>query len=215
MRKIDKSIILSGEYKAWVDGLNEENRKHPDDRKYYDDVFFNLLYCQKGICAYTEIRLCSPALISDSKWQDNRYVKCDDQKSRGHLEHFNPTLKTEKYWEWENLFVIDSDINTKVKRGRKVFPILKPDAPAYNPDELLEYDHETDRFGPNPAIKDEKKRCQIKYMIETLGINADFIVRERRKSCNRFKKNMLEYNREEEIDEFYTAIEMVRKILRI
>jgi hypothetical protein len=216
MRKIDKSIILSGEYKAWVDRLNEEGQKHPDGkyRKYYDDVFFNLLYCQKGVCAYTEKRLCSPGLISDSKWQDNRYVKCDEQKSRGHLEHFNPALKTGKYWEWENLFVIDSDINTKIKRDRRIDPILKPDAPDYDPHELLDYDHETDRFIPHTGIEDEGKKARIKYMIDTLGINADFIVPERRKYCNKFKKNLLEYNREEEIDEFYTAIEMLRKIFK-
>ncbi len=219
MRKIDKSIILSGEYKAWVDGLNKENKKHPDDkyRKYYDDVFYNLLYCQEGVCAYTEKRLCSPDLISDSKWQDNRYVKCDDQISRGHLEHFDPTLKKEKFWEWENLFVIDSDINIKVKSKRGIDPILKPDAPDYDPYELLDYDHETNRFIPNTGIEDEEKKDRIKYMIDTLGINAYFIVYERRKYCNRFKKNLLEYNKEEkkeDINEFNTAIEMLRKIYK-
>jgi hypothetical protein len=57
MRKIDKTKILSVHYKKWLDQVSRDNVKHPQRSTYYDDVVMNLLHCQKGACAYTEISL--------------------------------------------------------------------------------------------------------------------------------------------------------------
>ncbi len=71
MRKIDKSKILSTAYKKWVDKLNKDNIKHPHSREpYYYDVVMNLLHCQKGVCAYTEMFLCNSELLTKDNWVD-------------------------------------------------------------------------------------------------------------------------------------------------
>ena len=143
MRHIDKTKILATKYKEWVNKLNNSGEKHPENSQYYIDVVMNLLYCQLGVCAYTEIELCDPCHIEIEKWQDGRYIALEkmvdmngnitysDTKSKtvetfGTLEHFNPKLKGKKSWDWDNLFVIHSKINT-AKGAREVDNILKPD----------------------------------------------------------------------------------------
>lgn len=113
MRKIDKSNILSTEYKKWLDEeLNTKNKKHPTNsrHKYRQDVMMNLLHCQKGVCAYTEKFLCDPEDISKDNWQEGRY-RSKDRKYYGELEHFDPELKKDKFWEWGNLFVVHETVN--------------------------------------------------------------------------------------------------------
>ena len=74
MRKIDKTKILSTEYKKWEEHFEKNNEPHSKynsiDNKYYNDVVMNLLFCQKGLCAYTEIELCSPDVINEQNWKN-------------------------------------------------------------------------------------------------------------------------------------------------
>jgi hypothetical protein len=153
MRKIDKSKILSTKYKEWVEKLDKEQKKHPVPKtkdRYFYDVVMNLLHCQKGVCAYTERFLCKAELLTEDKWENGRYAR-KKPKRFGHLEHFNPNLKDEKGYEWDNLFVACSDVNV-LKGEEDVDDILKPDSPDYDPMELLDYDIDTHFFVANTGI---------------------------------------------------------------
>ncbi len=206
MRKIDKTKILSGQYKDWVDKLDRDNVEHPhDSRTYYYDVVMNLLYCQKGVCAYTEMFLCNPALFSENKWKNGKY-QLKSPECFGELDHFDPGLKKEKYWEWKNLFVIASRIN-KRKGAQEVDDVLKPDSSHYDPMELLEYNDRFHIFIPHTGIKDEARRKNIQRMIEVLQLNYDLVSRERR----RFLKEAFKFRQMGqpfEIDRFFTAYQM-------
>lgn len=205
MRKIDKTKILSTQYRQWLDKLNDDQVKHPGSRIYYYDVVMNLLYCQKGVCAYTEIALCNPGLLSEDRWENGRYT-LEKPEPFGELEHFNPQLKKDKYWEWDNLFVIAERIN-KRKGAREVDDILKPDLPGYDPMVLLGYDVEAHVFYPHPGIEDESLKKRIEGMISVLQLNYDFVRRERRKFLNKVFE-FDEVGFPTEIDRFFTAYEM-------
>jgi hypothetical protein len=207
MRKIDKTKILSTKYKQWVDKLNRDKVKHPQNsnKAYYCDVVMNLLHCQKGVCAYTEMRVCDPGLLNDNNWENGRY-KLTNSGQFGELEHFDPNLKKDKFWEWENLFVAASKIN-KRKGTKEVDYILKPDSPEYDPMVLLEYDIEQNLFIPHKRIKEKTTRDRIQHMIDVLQLNWDGVHRERK----RFLKKVFEFQDFEqpiEIDQFFTAYEM-------
>jgi hypothetical protein len=225
MRRIDKRKILSTEYKKEVDKLNKSGKKHPGEYwKYRPDVMMNLLYCQEGFCAYTEMDLCDPGHIKIEKWQDGRYITLEkivdmegnitysDTKSRknetfGTLEHFNPELKEKKFWDWDNLFVIHSKINT-AKKDKKVDNILKPDSPGYDPFKLLAYNNETHCFFAYKGLS-EDERLRIHNMIEVLQLNYSYVRYQREKFFNKIKKhNFVE--EELPVDQFFTAYEMVR-----
>ncbi len=214
MQFIDKSDsqILSTEYKQWVDGLEKGNNVHPENSKYRPDVVMNLLYCQKGVCAYTEMRLCASELVSKSKWKNGRYKEPPPDKF-GSLEHFDPRLKIERFWKWENLFMVHSDINTK-KGRRDVDDILKPDSPGYDPFKLLEYNINTHFFSPNRRIKDKAEKDRIEQMIKVLQLNHGS-VRYERKSF--FKNLVLHHKLQRPFtpDRFFTAHKMAKeKILK-
>jgi len=52
MRRIDKSTILSKNYKTWLESLSDEHPKYnSSNNKYYNDIKMSLLYCQNGLCA--------------------------------------------------------------------------------------------------------------------------------------------------------------------
>ena len=58
MRKVDKTEILANEYASWIAEYEKISRKHVGysaSHKYYKDVLVSLLWCQGGVCAYTEI----------------------------------------------------------------------------------------------------------------------------------------------------------------
>ena len=206
MRRIDKTKILSSKYKEWLDKLDRDKVKHPPhSRTYYTDVVMNLLHCQKGVCAYTEMFLCNPGLLSEDKWENGRYAKKKTEHF-GELEHFDPKLKEKKFWEWDNLFVIHSDIN-RLKRDKDVDDIPKPDSPGYDPDKLLEYDDDTHIFIPHTGIKNKTERQRIGRMIDVLQLNHDTV------RCEReiFLKKVAEHrqvNRTIDIDRFFTACRM-------
>jgi hypothetical protein len=207
MRKIDKTKILSTQYKKWVDRLNRDKVKHPEqNRTYYNDVMMNLLHCQKGVCAYTEMIICNPELLDDGNWKNGRY-KSKKVDRLGSLDHFDPRLKKDKYWEWDNLFVISLDIN--VKKGAKgVDDILKPDSPQYDPFKLLEYNAITNLFGPHRDIEDRDLRERIKRMIKVLQLNHNTVCYHRKTFFYRIAWNG-NVNKQPEIDRFFTAYQMV------
>ncbi|MCU0289599.1 MAG: hypothetical protein MUF15_24800 [Acidobacteria bacterium] len=206
MRKIDKTRIISTQYKNWLDQLNHDNVKHPSQSdKYYDDVLMSLLHCQKGVCAYTEMIICNPALLSEDKWENGRY-KCKSERF-GSLEHFDPKLKEDKYWDWDNLFVVSLDINVK-KGDKEVDDILKPDTPQYDPFKLLEYNEQTHLFVPHRDIEDNTLRERIKKMIKVLHINHDTVCYKRKTFFYQitWQNNV---DRSIIIDRFFTAYHMV------
>lgn len=191
MRKIDKSIALSTEYKSWADGLGEEHPPYNSSKHhYYTDIVMNLLHCQHGLCAYTEQQLCPSEYLTVEHWQNGRYVDQNTEKSyAGQLEHFDERLKhkendpdTKKQdWLWSNLFVVDSDTNNR-KGSKPIDYILKPDTDDYNPFDFLEYSDETHHYIPNPKIRDEDpdKWQRIDKMIDILGLNFPNLVDKRK-----------------------------------
>lgn len=175
MKRIYKDTILSTKYKEWVDSFTGDHEPYKSDNKsgkeYYVDIKMNLFHCQNGLCAYTEEKLCDESLFDKSKWVDGKYIGLSDKDyTRGDLEHFNPKLKSKKGWLWDNLLMIDSNVNRE-KRAKPVNNILKPDSVDYDENKYLSYDHETNIFYPNNLLtKDEKK--DVDDMIRTLGINS-------------------------------------------
>lgn len=207
MRKIDKTGILSTQYKNWLDQLNRDKVKHPgQNRNYYIDVVMNLLYCQKGVCAYTEMIICNPELLTEDKWENGRY-KYKKVDRLGSLEHFNPRLKEDKYWEWDNLFAISLDINVK-KGDKEVDDILKPDTPQYDPFKFLEYNEQTHLFAPHRDIEDKALIERIKRMIRVLQINHNTVCYERKTFFHRIAWHG-RVDRTIVIDRFFTAYQMV------
>lgn len=207
MRRIDKTKILSFKYKTWLDKKNSKEQKHPDKNEYYkNDVVMNLLYCQKGVCAYTEMFLCDPGLLCEDKWEKGRY-KLEKPGRFGELDHFDPNLKKDKFWAWENLFVVCSTIN-RLKHDKKVDDILKPDLPGYDPIRLLEYEEDTHLFRPHSEIKDKHVTERIQKMIEVLHINHNTVYCEREKYISSMLVHR-EVNRPFDHFQFFTACQMI------
>lgn len=177
MRKLNKKHELSTVYKKWEDDLEKNNKPYPKYNstkgEFYTDIFTNLLNLQNGLCAYTEIYLCNPKKVKVENWKEGRFYK---QKIRvkelckgGSLDHFDPKLKENKAWLFENLFFIDTDINNW-KKNKEVDNILKPDLKEYDEYELLEYDNKEHIFLANTNL-DMAKQERINKMLDTLGIN--------------------------------------------
>ena len=55
MRKLNKSKILSTEFKKWEEELERSEKAHPgynsSSRRFYKDIVANLLNIQNGLCA--------------------------------------------------------------------------------------------------------------------------------------------------------------------
>lgn len=218
MRKIDKSIILATVYKEWEADFEQKGAIHgiynSSKNKFYNDVIMNLLHCQKGVCAYTEIKLCDIDKCAPSNWKNGRYK--GKYKPKGNLDHFDPHLKTDKAWLWSNLFVIDTDVNTKVKGSHSVDAILKPDLPSYTPSNLLEYDAVLHIFKPHSSLADLNKVKRLETMIDTLGINWDEIRDTRRKYLTDiFNDIEMGFKTIESVvlHQFFTAFEMSKSHL--
>jgi len=224
MRKIDKSKILSSKYKDWEEALEASSKPHPkhsSSHKHYLDVLMNLLHCQNGICAYTEMSLCDPKHYSEDNWKDGKYASNKPEKT-GHLEHFDESLKSKskdktgrKNWLWDNLFLVHGYINTVVKGSKPVDYILKPDSPNYDPFHFLKYNATTHLFIPNDENLCKADQARVQYMLDTLGINFGKVVLSRRKHLNTISK-ILEFAHitefvEEEPKEFVTAYLMMKQ----
>lgn len=226
MRRIDKSKILSKAYKTWEKDLEENNTLHPKyshtktREAYYLDIVMNLLNCQNGICAYTEMSLCNPKDYDEDNWKDGKYNASKPEKF-GQLEHFDESLKSKKGkagkkdWLWDNFFMVHSDINTIVKRSKSVDSILKPDTKKYDPFHLMKYNPTTDFFIPNDESLTIEEQKRVATVIETLGINFDIVVNKRRKYLIMNSKSLefayLTNYEEPEPKEFITAHEMIKR----
>jgi len=211
MRKIDKRKILSKEYFKWMDEL-EEAKKYSSSHKYIKDIKMNLLYCQNGLCAYTEELLCDLELLEESCWKDDRYVKSleDEDLINGDLEHFDCTLKEKQAYLWDNLFMANSNINCRVKGTKPINPILKPDSEDYDPFKYLEFDDKINKFLPNINLSPKEKQ-DVAEMIETLGINKNSF--KRAKQIKDLKEDFEFESDLEEPHEYITSWKMTKENL--
>ncbi len=224
MKRIDKNCTPSTIYKAWEENLEAMNAAHPkythsktrDD--HYLDIFMQLHYCQDGLCAYTEMWLCSKVHFSAENWSNGKYIAPKPNNNIfGQLEHFNSELKSKKKditgkkdWLWDNLFVAHDKINN-IKREKAVDVILKPDTEAYDPFTLLDYDISSHKYIPNKSLeKSDSER--IRVMLNTLGVN--FFSDIRRSYVEGKLKLFFLHNKNWEnifIEQFPTAFEMRKR----
>lgn len=186
MQKIDKDCHLSTNYFKWQQQLPTEEvyPKYSSSNSYYKDIVTQLLYCQKGLCAYTEQYLAQVSTYALTHWSEGSY-QSDKPDFEGHLEHFDESKKAKKAatqgiedWSWDNFFLVHSDINTKVKGTKPVDTILKPDAPNYDPFIRLAYNPDTNLYSPHPDLNAVDYE-RVDVMIKTLGLNYGPVVRKR------------------------------------
>jgi len=213
MRRIYKTEILSSYYQNWIEQEKYKD-KHPSyspNNVHYFDLRMSLLYCQKGLCAYTEEKLCKPQWIEKSKWKDGKYSETKENvPTRGAVEHFDSTLKDKKGWLWDNLLMVGSDINNH-KGTKEVKYILKPDSSNYDEYKYLQFDYETDTFYPNIHLIEDERR-DVEYMIQTLGLNRV----QRREDMIQNLKIDFEHGMElEEPNEYITAWNMTLSQLQV
>jgi hypothetical protein len=238
MRKIDKTIILSTSYKAWLDTF--KTKKHilyRADYPYYNDVVMNLFYCQNGLCAYTEQQLCPKNYYQSINWIDKEEKYLDEQTKKkikiirkifdkaifdapkvfnGELDHFDASLKTEKGWDWDNFFMIDADTNNR-KGTQAIDYRLKPDTENYDPFVVFDYSRDSHIFIVNTdfPLENEEERKRLQYIIDNvLGINFPNLIDKRRKELNKRMKKLelgIPFDETEE-NEFPTAFEFCKRI---
>lgn len=212
MRKIDKKISKTSsiEYVKWATNLEETGKTHPKSRTFYDDVIMDLYRIQEGVCAYTERFICPEELYKTDNWTDGKYIIPNEEEFKrtdhaGELEHFNPELKENQYWLWDNFFMIDSTINSR-KSDRKIVNYLKPDLEDYSPEKYFDYDEKTHRFIPNTDIEDDNLIKEIQYMIDdVLFLNHGVIKNDRRDFINDIQQK-IKLNLNYKIDRFFTAV---------
>lgn len=184
MQKIDKSTILSNNYKEWLDTLGDNHPSYnSSSNKYYNDIKMSLLHCQKGLCAYTEELLCDERFIKIENWDENKYkkelTKLEIDEVQGDLEHFDESLKPTQGWLWDNFFVVNTYVNCRIKLSKSIIKgILKPDDENYDPYKYLSFSYETGIFSPNVSLTKEEQE-NVKYMIEILGLNCIHIKRKK------------------------------------
>ena len=213
MRKIQKNLTLATAYKKWLDGLSKPGKNYPayssSNNRYYYDIIANLLWVQQGLCAYTEMYLVNKDSVDPKNWEKGTFKKFE---FLGQLDHFDPTLKETKGWEWNNFFVAHSDVNTKRKRDKSIHGIIKPDNDNYDPFVFLEYDFRQNHFLPN-RNKTLKEQQLILDDINTLGLNFQPIIDYRKL----YLKPIIDEvqlgiitikTAKDKIDKFYTAFEM-------
>lgn len=178
MQKINKTLTLAIDYKNWLATINKR-KSHPkftsSNHRYYYDVVANLLWVQKGLCAYTELYLCDSSNFDEEKWGNGVFKKFE---LKGQLDHYDATLKATKGWDWGNFFLIDSDVNRK-KNNKKMSGILKPDNENYDPFYFLEYDFKSHHFLPN-SKRSNKDQDKILEEIKILGLNFQPIIDHRK-----------------------------------
>jgi len=215
MRKVDKTEILANEYASWIAEYEKISRKHVGysaSHKYYKDVLVSLLWCQGGVCAYTEIFIanrerCGP----DNFDEQGRYMERGKEESgfAAQLDHFDSTLKAAEGWKWDNFFAVSDKINVQ-KRNKSVDYILKPDTPEYDPHRFLGYDRDRHIFHANPDLEDECIIERVEEMIDLLGLNYGTIRDNRIRYLSLILKR-LSLDLEEPVYQFFTAYQMCRE----
>ena len=212
MRKIDKTCNLSTVYKAWEEDLTIPHPIYNNNSartQRYKDVVTQLLYCQDGLCAFTEQIICDKSCYEEDKWTDGQYAP-DKPEFEGELDHFDSDRKTNEGWAWDNFLVVSTHINQKRKGSKPVDDILKPDHPDYNENKVLAYNLDTNRFLPNLNLTTAEQE-RVQNMIEVLGLNFGSIVRKRREYLSdRF--TLMEYEDDVAINQFPTAFKMSRQL---
>ena len=214
MQKIDKSTILSKGFEDWHNSL--ELDRHPNynssSNTHYWDIKMSLLYCQGGLCAYTEQNLCDTPWINEAHWDNKKYAKAlskeDKTCIRGELDHFNSSLKGNNGWSLDNFFVVEKHVN-HVKGSKPVKNILKPDSSEYEAEKYLIFNFDAEVFAPNPTLNDNDKEDVIS-MIETLGINC---IRSQRKNRLVEWLDRIEVGLDVIPNEYITAWKMTRENL--
>lgn len=212
MRKIDKTCNHSSKYKNWENQLEENNEQHPpynsSKHKYYNDIRMQLFHCQKGACAYTEQALCKTELYDSSNWNNGEYVneKYNPGDVKGQLDHFDPSLKENKAWLWDNFFMISSDVNVKAKGRNLIYHKLKPDLVGYDPNDYFEYDFDEHIIIPKRTLPEDEKKI-IEQNIIFLGLNnIDHLRKDYIKSTLLNVYLGIKTFEELEINQFYTSI---------
>ncbi|KIM12980.1 MAG: hypothetical protein KU38_02760 [Sulfurovum sp. FS08-3] len=192
MRKIDKSTILSQNYKHSVQKFKKDEHEPYESkykRDYYTDMKMSLLYCQKGLCAYTEQMLCEPIFIAENNWDNEKYKnleRLEKDKIQGDIDHFNKSLKSKNAFLWDNLFVVATHVNCRIKGRQEIIEgILKPDSNDYDPYKCLSWikddtnkDMDIYIFSPNKNLSIDKQK-KIQKMIDILGLNCIDSLRQR------------------------------------
>jgi len=158
--------------------------------------------------------LCDPELLNATNWENGHYTRGNgDSEKKGHLDHFDRRLKKQRGWLWDNFFVVDTDVNTKVKNVQDVDPILKPDVPDYDPFTKMEYHAASDMFIAHTSLPEET-RTRITAMILTLGINYGPVRVQRRYQLAPILKAIkfgLDTWETAVVNQFPTAFEMLRR----
>jgi len=156
--------------------------------------------------------------LNEENWESGKYGK-GKFEFFGHLEHYDDSLKDNKGWLWSNLFVVDSDINTKRKGSKSVKYALKPDADDYDPFYFLEYNFKEHKFLPN---KDREFELQedILHDINVLGLNFQPVVQNRKAQLTTLVEEVrLGIKTLEEaktsLRKYFTAFEMIVKTLKL
>jgi hypothetical protein len=219
MQKIAKDLTLATAYKRWLTDLKKSGKDHPQyssANKYYYDIVANLLWVQKGLCAYTEMYLLNQQDVAPGNWNAGKFKKFE---FLGQLDHYDSKLKKQKGWEWTNFFVVHSDVNVKRKGQKSTHGILKPDDPKYDPFYYLEYDFKTHNFLPN-SERDIPLQHKILEDINTLGLNFKPIIDYRREYLTPLiddvqlgKLTLVKAT--QRLKSFYTAFEMSIQSLKL
>jgi hypothetical protein len=213
MRKINKNLALATAYKSWLEKLAKDGSDHPAynsaNHKFYYDIVANLLWVQQGLCAYTEMYLINPADIEPKKWEKGKFSKFE---FLGQLDHYNPSLKDKLGWDWDNFFMVHSDVNVKRKGQKKGNNILKPDEAHYDPLYYLEYDFKTHNFLPNRS-RDFDEQQKILEDIHILGLNFKPIIDYRKDYLKPLMDDVLLgkvtiVEARKSLQKFYTAFDM-------
>jgi hypothetical protein len=217
MRKIDKSKILSTVYKNWENDLETKSQNHPNydsNARFYKDVVMNLYHVQGGLCAYTEMKLMGELEhFQESFWEKGKYNQ-DLPKHLGDVEHFNESLKANKGWLWDNLFMVLGRVNNQ-KGIKSVSNILKPDHPEYNPYDLLDYNFKEHIFFANAKNSNlsQEQLVEINRMIDVLGLN---FVKGWRKEYLTERIKALEFGLEPDpVEQYMTAFAITRRNLNL
>ena len=214
MQKIDKSDIRSTIYKAWVEGLSGDHPVYRSKQKYVNDIRMSLLACQNGLCAYTEELICDRALLSEDNWENGKYIGVLSNQNlvNGDLEHFDCILKDTQGYLWDNLFMVNSNINCRVKGTKPIDNILKPDCGAYNPNTYLQFDDKVNAFIANQDLPADDK-TKVEEMITVLGINSNAF--KRAKQIKDLKENIELGLPLTEPDEYITSWKMTKDNLEL
>src|SRR5687767_5874446 len=108
MRRIDKSKKLAIAYFSWIDEFVRKKQQHPkynSSHRFYKDILVNLLHCQGGVCAYTEILITEEKRCAGDKFDSaGKYISGNKTESgfSAQLDHFDSDLKMNQGWGWEN-----------------------------------------------------------------------------------------------------------------